>query len=134
MPNVPSPPTGHRPALGLAGERHARDHLERLGMTILEQRFRTRHGEIDIVAHDRRALVFCEVKARRARRGDAPDRTSPWISLHAGKQARVRRLATAWLAEHPDRPRTPDLRFDAIGVWIDGDGRLVRLEHVEAAF
>jgi hypothetical protein len=34
----------------------------------------------------------------------------------------------------PDRPRTADLRFDAIGVLIDGHGMLVRLEHLEAAF
>ncbi|MGE4427745.1 MAG: YraN family protein [Solirubrobacteraceae bacterium] len=134
MSHPPSPPTGHRPALGLAGERHAGDHLERLGLTILDRRCRTRWGEIDIVAHDRRTLVFCEVKARRARDGGPTDATSPWISLHGGKRARVRRLAAAWLADHPNRPRTPDLRFDAIGVWIDASGRLVRLEHLEAAF
>jgi putative endonuclease len=43
-------------------------------------------------------------------------------------------MARAWLSEHPDRPWSADLRFDAIGVVIDGQGRLVRLDHLEGAF
>jgi putative endonuclease len=43
-------------------------------------------------------------------------------------------MAAAWLTEHVDRPRTPELRFDAIGVTIDARGRLVALEHLEGAF
>src|SRR5204862_88724 len=40
----------------------------------------------------------------------------------------------AFLAETPDRPRRPEVRFDAIGVIVDGAGRLVELEHLEGAF
>jgi putative endonuclease len=43
-------------------------------------------------------------------------------------------MAAAFLAEARDRPRATDLRFDAIGVVIDPRGRLVRLDHLEAAF
>ena len=43
-------------------------------------------------------------------------------------------MAAAFLIEVADRPRLPDLRFDAIGVVIDAHGRLVRLDHLEAAF
>lgn len=95
---------------------------------MLARNFRTRFGELDIVALDGRTLVFCEVKTRRAGSGD------PWAALHPGKQARVRRMACEWLVSVADRPRSDDLRFDAIGVVIDAHGRLVRLDHLEAAF
>src|SRR3954469_3945002 len=58
-----------RRALGAAGERLARAHLEARGLMILDANFRTRHGELDIVAVDARSLVFCEVKTRITTRG-----------------------------------------------------------------
>ena len=117
-----------RPALGSLGERLACSHLERRGLRVLERNYRTRWGEIDVVAADDRTLVFCEVKTRRAGSG------TPWDSLHARKQARVRRMAAAWLSEPGERPHRPEVRFDAIGVVVDGGGRLVALDHLEGAF
>jgi putative endonuclease len=55
-------------------------------------------------------------------------------NLHEGKQKQVRTMAAAWLAKVTDRPFGADLRFDAIGVTVDGRGELVRLDHYEAAF
>ncbi len=43
-------------------------------------------------------------------------------------------MAAAWLVEAADRPRVDDLRFDAVGVVVDAQGRLVALDHLEAAF
>jgi putative endonuclease len=43
-------------------------------------------------------------------------------------------MAAAWLNSVRDRPRCADLRFDAVGVTLDGRGELVRLDHCEAAF
>lgn len=43
-------------------------------------------------------------------------------------------MAVAYLTESLDRPYNRALRFDAIGVIIDAQGRLVHLEHLEAAF
>lgn len=128
----PSPnpaPSDHRPQTGRAGELHARQHLIRLGFVVLAERARTRWGEIDLIVHDDHTIVFCEVKTRIAR-----SMGTPWTSLHAGKQRQVRRLASAWLAETPDRPRARDLRFDAIGVLLDPGRRLIRLDHIEGAF
>ena len=53
-----------RQALGKTGEDLAVAELERRGYAILARRYRTRHGEIDIVAEDGDVLVFVEVKAR----------------------------------------------------------------------
>lgn len=119
-----------RQHLGRTGENLALAHLERLGYALVARNHRTRWGEIDLVVHDGRTLVFVEVKTRRA---SGPGR-GPWEALHERKRAQVRRMAAAFLAEVEDRPRAADLRFDAIGVVIDPRGRLVALEHLEGAF
>ncbi len=121
--------TDLRQHLGRLGERLAREHLERLGFATLAANHRTRFGELDLVVCDGRALVFVEVKTRRA---NEPERA--WESLHRRKREQVRRMAAAWLAETEDRPHVPELRFDAVGVTVDGGGRLVALEHLEDAF
>jgi putative endonuclease len=122
-----------RRALGAAGERLAAAHLRALGFTLIEVNFRTRHGELDLVAADERHLVFCEVKSRVARgRGDGID---PLESVDARKRRRLRLMAREWLLRRPDgRMHPPDIRFDAIGVTLDPAGGLVALEHVEGAF
>jgi putative endonuclease len=119
-----------RHRLGAAGERLAAEHLRRRGFRILERNYRTRWGELDIVAYDGRVLAFCEVKTRRAggSRGAALEAVGP------RKQSRLRRMAGCWLAERSDHPRAPVLRMDAIGVTVDAAGRLVSLEHLEGAF
>ena len=129
--------------LGARGERLAADHLEALGLEVIDRNFRTRLGEIDLVARDRRFLVFCEVKTRMLRRG-ARDRSvgraprdplGPLSAVGPRKRRQVRTIARAWLtAAARDGPAPPEIRFDAIGIWLDDRGRLVELEHVEGAF
>jgi putative endonuclease len=123
-------PDNRRRQLGDAGEQLAADHLARRGFQILDRNYRTRWGELDIVACDERTIVFCEVKTRIATRA----RRDPLESVHPRKRAQVRRMAGRWLADRSDHPRVSDLRFDAIGVTLTSDGRLLRLDHVEAAF
>jgi len=53
---------------GTRAEGLAADHLERHGLVIVERNFRTRHGEIDLIARDGDSLVFVEVRLRS--RGD----------------------------------------------------------------
>lgn len=55
-----------RRRLGYAGEQLAADHLARRGFRILERNFRTRWGELDIIATNGRSIVFCELKYLRA--------------------------------------------------------------------
>jgi len=117
-----------RHRLGQLGEQLAAEHLERRGFTILARNHRTRWGELDLVAADAERIVFCEVKTRRV------GSFGPFDGLRDAQMRRLRRMAAAWLQEHADRPRTPELRFDAIGVTIDARGRLVALEHLEGAF
>ena len=61
-----------RQQLGMSGETLAVAELERRGYAILARRYRTKHGEIDIVADDRGTTVFVEVKARTTREFGSP--------------------------------------------------------------
>jgi putative endonuclease len=120
--------TPHRQHLGRLGERLAAEHFARLGFSVLAQNHHTRFGELDLVLSDGRTLVFCEVKTRRLGSGE------PFDSLHPSKQSQVRKIAALWLSEPSDRPWHEELRFDAIGVLVDREDGLVRLDHVENAF
>ncbi len=102
----------------------------RRGFRIVERNYRTRWGELDIVAFDGHTLAFCEVKSRRAR----ASAVRPFDSLHVRKRAQVRSMARQWLAERGERVFAPVLRFDAIGVTFDARGELAAIEHLEGAF
>lgn len=120
----------HRPALAVAGEHLAAEHLRRRGFDVLATNARTRFGEIDLIAHGQDTLVFVEVKTRRAG-GNAG---TPLEAITPHKTRQVRRLAAAWLNDTPTRPNADEIRFDAVGVTVDRQGTLVSLDHVEAAF
>ena len=119
-----------RRSVGARGEQLAAEHLERRGFTIVERNFRTRWGELDIIACDGAALVFCEVKTLRG----VPGTHDPLEAVRSGKQVRLRRMAAQWLAARSERPRARELRFDAIGVRLAASGRLLELNHLERAF
>jgi putative endonuclease len=126
-----------RRTVGRLGEDLAAQHLRRLGFETLARNVRTRYGEIDLIVFDGRVLAFVEVKTRQAGFGGRairPDQEPlPW--LRPRQRARLRRLARAWLSdERQARPRARTIRFDAVGVILDGRGRLLRLEHLEAAW
>jgi len=116
--------------LGRVGEQLAVEHLERRGFEVLERNYRTRWGELDIVAYDGRTLAFVEVKTRRISGGER----NPLESVRAYKRARIRKMAGSWLVQRSERPYAEVLRFDAIGVVCDAAGQLVSLEHLEGAF
>jgi len=124
--------TQTRLSLGRAAEDLVADRLTAAAWEILERNARSRHGELDIVALDRRTLVFVEVKAGRAGSAYGPER--PVLAVGPRKQRRIRSLATAWMSEHRDLPRYDGIRFDAVGVTYDRAGRVTDYEHIEGAF
>lgn len=134
MPRVPpNASTDPRRRLGDRGEQLAREHLGRAGYAVVERNYRSRRGEIDIVAFGHGALVFCEVKTRVT--GGRAGPAGPLEAIGAAKQRRLRLLAREWLSVRQGaRPAAEVLRFDAIGVTLDAAGTLVALEHVEGAF
>jgi putative endonuclease len=128
--------TERRQRLGRRAERLAAETLAARGYSILERNVRVPgiRGEIDLIAIDRGALVFIEVKARNASAVGGPE--TPVLSVGHRKQAKLRALAAAWLAQ-PQRPggrRWCRLRFDVIGVTLDPAGSVVEWRHLVAAF
>jgi putative endonuclease len=104
--NPPAPARVAAFRTGLSAETSAADYLEREGYRILARRFKTRCGEIDIVAQRRGLVAFVEVKAR-ARLDDAAYAVTP------RQRSRIVAAAEAWLMGHPDHADN-ELRFDAI--------------------
>jgi putative endonuclease len=108
--------------LGQAGEDLAAAWYAERGWRVLHRNWRAgRQGELDVVAWRDGVLAVCEVKAR-----SSVAFGSPLEAVTPAKQARIRRLAAAYLAASPGRART--VRFDVAAV-LDG-----RLEVVEDAF
>jgi putative endonuclease len=120
---------------GQIGESIAARHLERRGYRVIARNYRTRYGEIDLIAVDDGAIVFCEVKTRAGVGRSGP--AAPFDAIGMSKRRRVRMMAAQWLAaqaEERSRPRRAQLRFDAIGVTLGAGDRLVALDHLEGAF
>jgi putative endonuclease len=127
--------TADRQRLGRRAEALVATALERRGMRIIARNARTStvRGEIDLIALDDRALVFVEVKARRVGSAAGPDR--PTLAVGHRKRHKLRSLALAWLRDHDGSiPPHAALRFDVVGLRLDGGGRLVEWEHLRAAF
>lgn len=104
---------------GWAGEIKAAAYLKKKGWRILERRYRTVHGEIDIIAKDGETTVFVEVKYRPEGRMN-----SGFEAINAPKQKLCRNAAGHYLQTHPSR----DYRFDALE--ITGAG----IRHIPNAF
>jgi putative endonuclease len=115
------------PRAGEAGrraERAARDYLAGLGYAVRETNFRTRFGEVDIIAEKDGWLVFVEVRARRA-----GSLVGPAESLTAQKLRRLLQTALEYCAARPELPLR--MRFDLVGIELDRAGRPGRIEHLE---
>ncbi|MDQ8732197.1 YraN family protein [Bradyrhizobium sp. LHD-71] len=106
---------------GLSAESRCAAWLIAKGYRIVARRFRSRTGEIDIIARRRGIIAFIEVKAR-ATLDDAAYAITPY------QQQRIIATAEAWLATRPQYDKH-ELRFDAMLVV---PGRLPR--HLVAAF
>jgi len=109
-----------RQNLGKYGEDLACAELERLGYAILDRRYRTRFGEIDIVASHQGTTVFVEVKTRVGEPfGTAAEALTGW------KQRRLTQMAVDYLARHRlhDRP----CRFDVVAIDLTDDGPRIQV-------
>ena len=110
--------------LGDRGERAAARYLRRRGLRVLARGYRTRYGEIDLIARDGDTLVFVEVKARR--------RGVPAEAVTAEKQRRITLAALHFLRRYG--LLEVRCRFDIVAiVWPDGRGE-PEIQHIPNAF
>jgi len=93
---------------GRKGEFWAKTYLLLKGFRVLAERYKTRNGELDLVAKRGQLLVFVEVKARRNKRalGEA---------FEAVRQERIVNAAQFWLSQNPQFHHHT-IRFDVIGL------------------
>ena len=120
------PAGDRRRELGRLGEDVACRYLADRGFTIEERNWRTRNGEIDVIATKGKLTVFVEVKARRTLAFGEPEE-----SVDARKIRKLRGLASEYLSEHG---ATGELRFDVISVVVDKDGAASEVRHIPGAF
>jgi putative endonuclease len=97
----------------------------REGYEIVEQNWRVRAGEVDLIARHDTVFVFCEVKTRRR-----SDFGVPAFAVNRDKQRRLRRLAARYLADHP--VRGAHVRFDVAEVVGTTDAYTINV--IKAAF
>ena len=119
------PPEARR-ARGDAAEERACRHLDRSGFTIVERKYRTKGGEIDIVARKGDVLVFVEVRSR-----EVPGFGTPEESVTPAKRRRIVAAARRYLSNVPPSSWR-EARFDVIA--IEGSGDAAVLRHYPAAF
>ncbi len=93
-------------ALGLSAETRAAWALRLTGWRILKSRYKTKAGEIDLIAKRRKTVAFIEVKARKTREA-ALDAVTP------ASRRRIANAAKIFVAEHP-RAGFYTLRFDVM--------------------
>lgn len=114
--------------LGSLGEDYAAAWLASRGWRVLDRNWRSRYGELDIVAvSPERRLVFVEVKTRRT-----VSQGTPQEAVTHAKQTNLRRAGVQWLIEPEHRIAHTGVRFDVVAVLVRGGGPTVR--HIEGAF
>jgi putative endonuclease len=118
---------------GILGEDLAEKYLQEKGYVIVQKNFRTRFGEIDIIAisPDKKFLCFVEVKTRKQILFGEP------IEAVDEKKARkIFSVAEEFLSSHHRiqdlEVKNLDIRFDVISVEITHDD--IKIEHIENAF
>jgi len=112
--------------LGQWGEEHARRHLEGQGYTIVTTNYRSRWGEVDIVARRDDEFIFVEVKTRRGTAYGMPEE-----SVTATKSQRLIATAQDYIQKH-DSEQAP-WRLDVVSIQLEESGKLLELDHLENA-
>ena len=108
---------------GQRGEAAAGKYLRRKGYQIVTRNFRTRFGEIDLIAKQKNTLVFVEVKTSKGR-------GRPEWQISPRKLSQVKKMAQVYLTTH--KVRYTDLRIDVVCVVLNSQDELLKINHYEA--
>lgn len=110
---------------GALGEQHVAALVEERGWSIIDRNFRTRGGEIDLVALDGDVLVFIEVRARSDAAFGLADET-----VDARKLRRLTTTAMTYIEQHPDLSERY-WRIDLFAVTLNRDNRVIACRQYE---
>ncbi len=113
--------------LGKWGEAQAAEFLRKKGFQIISANYRTRFGEIDLIAENKSSVIFVEVKLRK---NDKFASAYEFVTL--AKQRKLRTTAELWLSENTTKK---DIRFDIIEIYApDGASGKYTINQIENAF
>ena len=113
--------------LGRWGEAKAAEFFRKKKYQIVGANFRSRFGEIDLIAENKKQVLFVEVKVRKNKDfGLACEFVTP------SKRKKIKTTANVWLSQYPTKK---DIRFDVIEIYApDGISDKFTLNHIENAF
>lgn len=113
--------------LGKKGEKLAIQYLQEKGFTILERNFRAPWGEIDIIAREKSALCFIEVKTRKTLRFG-----HPYEYVNKKKQQKIILTAQTFLSKK--NLHSEEIRFDVVSIHIPEEKGGPNIELIRNAF
>jgi len=113
-------------AFGKSGEEAAARYLKNKKFRIIERNFRFLKGEIDIIAYERKTLVFIEVKARKSKEFGSPEEAVTPL-----KQRQIKRVAKGFIAKN--HLREVKCRFDVLSLFFD-EKNGCKINHIQDAF
>lgn len=122
--------------VGRFGESVACFHLRSNGYKIIEQNYYASHNEIDIIAENKKYIIFVEVKTRSCNSARDLEFGTPAMAVTPSKQKRTVAAAQAYLLEHPTK-KSP--RIDVIEVYLSKNkdsslSQVLKINHIEDAF
>jgi len=106
---------------GHLGEAIAKEYLENQGYKIIVQNYRTKYCEIDLIARDKKSLVFVEVKTKIGEEFGSPEE-----AITRSKIRRLTRGVFIYLTREGD---AKDYRIDAVCIVLDKAGNAERISH-----
>ena len=113
-------------ALGKSGEEAAVRYLKSKKFRIIERNFRFLRGEIDIIAYERKTLVFIEVKARKSKEFGPPEE-----AVTPSKQRQIKRVAQGFLTQN--NLQDIECRFDVLSLSFN-EKNGYQIHHLKDAF
>lgn len=119
--------------IGRKGEKIAARFLKKNGFRIIAKNNRQSHNEIDIIAADRKYIVFVEVKTRSSDKDLYLKYGTPASAVDYAKQKRTVLAARRYLSKNDAKGKQP--RMDVIEVYLEKDsGKLLKINHIQDAF
>ena len=119
---------GRNNLVGAWGESIAAEYLRNKGYQLIAAGYRCRYGEIDLIAQNRKILIFVEVKLRKSNKFAS---ASEYVDYF--KQNKLRSTASLYLSQNPTKLQS---RFDVIEIYAPDGVNTVdpQIRHLEDAF
>ena len=113
----------HNLNIGRLGENIAKEYLEKKGYSVIDQNYKNKYAEIDLIAKYKNSLVFVEVKTRIGEQFGIPE-----DAINRKKLRRLIRNAQVYMMK---KNYDLDFRIDALCIVLDENEQSVRIDHYE---